>query len=187
MRNFLLAVFFAVFVIETHAQSSNTQINDKKTLIAYFSATGTTAQIAALVAGATNGDLYAIEPKQAYTKADLDWTNKESRSTLEMNNKSSRPAIKSLITDLGRYDTIYVGFPIWWNTAPTLINTFIEAHQLNGKVLIPFASSGSSSIENACKSLKNTYPKINWYEGKLLNKAKEGEIRKWIATISRNN
>ena len=113
MRNFLLAVFFAVFVIETHAQSSNTQINDKKTLIAYFSATGTTAQIAALVAGATNGDLYAIEPKQAYTKADLDWTNKESRSTLEMSNKSSRPAIKSLITDQGRYDTIYVGFPIW--------------------------------------------------------------------------
>lgn len=156
---------------------------NKKVLVAYFSVTGTTAKVAKLVAEATDGVLFQIEPEKEYTSADLDWRNKQSRSSIEMSDRSSRPALKTKVENLGEYDIIYLGFPIWWDTTPTLINTFIEAHDFGDKLVVPFATSGSSSIKNACANLRATYPKIKWGEGKLLNRAKKSDIQKWVNAI----
>lgn len=114
----------------------------KKTLVAYFSATGTTKRVAQKLAKAAGADLYEIEPAQPYTAADLDWTNKQSRSSVEMKDLKSRPAIANKVEDMKKYEIIYVGFPIWWYTAPTIINTFIESYDLKGKTVIPFATWG---------------------------------------------
>ena len=141
----------------------------KKTLVTYFSATGTTKAAAERLAEEVNGDLFEIQPEAPYTAADLDWRDSTSRSTLEMKDLSSRPAIKDVALDLTQYDTVYVGFPIWWYTAPTIINTFIEAHDFAGKTVIPFATSGGSTIDKACADLKATYPDIKWGEGRLMN------------------
>ncbi len=141
----------------------------KKTLVAYFSATGTTKAAAERIAKEVDGDLFEIQPETPYTDADLDWRDSTSRSTLEMKDLSSRPAIKQVTLDLTPYDTVYVGFPIWWYTAPTIINTFLETYDFAGKTVCPFATSGSSSIDKACQDLKAAYPDIKWGEGRLMN------------------
>lgn len=115
-------------------------------LVAYFSATGVTARVAELLSDTIGADLYSIEPKEPYTKADLDWTDKTSRSTIEMNNPASRPSIREERDNMKDYDTIFVGFPIWWYVAPTIINTFLESYDLSGKTIIPFATSGGSGM-----------------------------------------
>ena len=114
-------------------------------------------------------DIWEIEPAEPYTAADLDWRNKQSRSTLEMNDPEARPAIKQC-TNIQPYDTIYVGFPIWWNTCPRIINSWVDNNllQLEGKVLIPFATSGGSMIDQSVADLRKTYPKLNWQKGKLI-------------------
>ena len=140
-----------------------------KTLVAYFSATGTTKAAAERLAKEKNADLFEIVPEKPYTSADLDWTNKKSRSSVEMKDLDSRPAISGTVENLGQYDTVYIGFPIWWYTAPTIINTFIEAHDFSGKVLSAFATSGGSSITKSAADLKKKYPQSNWIEGKLMN------------------
>lgn len=117
-----------------------------KKLVAYFSASGITAQLASKLATAVKGDLHEILPKEPYTSADLDWTNKQSRSTVEMNDKAYRPAIANTVKDMDVYDVIYIGFPIWWYVAPTIINTFLESYDLTGKTIIPFATSGGSGM-----------------------------------------
>lgn len=150
-------------------KKENGKMETKKTLVAYFSATGTTAEAATELAKAANADLYEIKPEVPYTDADLDWTNKKARSTVEMNDKSSRPAIKGTVNNIEQYDTVYVGFPIWWYTAPTIINTFVEKNNLKGKTLITFATSGGSSVAKATRDLQKTYPELNWKEGSLLN------------------
>ena len=180
MKRLWIVALFATLALSLLAQDNTA---NKKVLVAYFSATGTTAEVAKLVAEATDGVLFEIEPEKAYTSADLDWRNKQSRSSVEMSDKSSRPALKAKVESLGEYDIIYLGFPIWWDTAPTLINTFIEAHNFGDKLVVPFATSGSSSIKNSCANLKAVYPKIKWGEGKLLNSAKKSDIQKWTATI----
>lgn len=111
-------------------------------LVAYFSASGVTAKVAETLAEAIGADIYEIEPKVPYTKADLDWTNKQSRSSIEMNDPASRPAIAGVRDNMADYDTLFVGFPIWWYVAPTIINTFMESYDLTGKTIIPFATSG---------------------------------------------
>lgn len=136
---------------------------------AYFSATGTTKEAATQLAKAANADLYEIVPEKPYTSADLDWNDDNSRSSVEMKNPKSRPAIKGKVENLGQYDTVYVGFPIWWYTAPTIINTFVESNDLKGKTVITFATSGGSTVTKATKDLKTAYPGINWKEGSLLN------------------
>ena len=141
----------------------------KKTLVAYFSATGNTKAAAERLARETNADLYEIAPEQPYTAADLDWTNKQSRSSLEMKDKSSRPAIKGVYENMADYDTVWIGFPVWWYTAPTIINTFIEAHDLSGKVLNVFATSGGSDVTGSAADLKKAYPQYNWGESRLMN------------------
>ena len=152
-------------------KTENTQNNDtmKKTLVAYFSATGTTKRAAEQLAKEHNADLFEIAPEQPYTAADLDWTNKQSRSSLEMKDKSSRPAIKGSCANIADYDTVWIGFPVWWYTAPTIVNTFIEAHDLSGKVLNVFATSGGSDVKGSAADLKKAYPQYQWGESRLMN------------------
>ena len=150
-----------------NSQNNNTM---KKTLVAYFSATGTTKRAAEKLAKEQNADLFEITPEQPYTAADLDWTNKQSRSSLEMKDKSSRPAIKGTCANIADYDTVWIGFPVWWYTAPTIVNTFIEAHDLSGKVLNVFATSGGSGVEGSANDLKKAYPQYKWGESRLMNR-----------------
>ena len=141
----------------------------KKTLVVYFSATGTTKAAAQKLAKEHNADLYEITPEVPYTAADLDWRDKTSRSTIEMKDKGSRPAIKGKCENIADYDTVWIGFPIWWYTAPTIINTFIEAHDLSGKVLNVFATSGGSDVKDSYNDLKKAYPQYKWGESLLMN------------------
>ena len=141
-----------------------------KTLIAYFSAGGVTAQAAREMAAAIGADLYEITPAQPYTAADLDWTDKKSRSTLEMNDPACRPAIAGAAARMEEYGTVFLGFPIWWYVEPRIVDTFLESCDLSGKALIPFATSGGSGIEGAEKSLRARCPKADWKPGKLLNR-----------------
>ena len=160
-------------------EEKSDNLQEKKAVV-YFSATGTTKQVAEQLSQMLHADIYEIQPAEPYTDADLDWRNEQSRSSVEMKDKTSRPAIANKINNLEDYDVIYVGFPIWWYTAPTIINTFIESYQLAGKTLIPFATSGSSSIDHACQDLKKQYPDIVWKEGKLLNNATDDTLKKWL-------
>lgn len=140
-----------------------------KTLVAYFSASGVTESVARTLAQTADADLYRILPKIPYTAADLDWTDKKSRSSIEMKDPDSRPEIAATDLDISSYDVVFLGFPVWWYVAPTIINTFLETYGFAGKTVIPFATSGSSGIENCEKKLRQQYPSINWKPGKLLN------------------
>ena len=145
--------------------------NSGKVLVVYFSATGTTADAAKKLAQVTNGTLHAITPKLPYSSADLDWRDHKSRCYVEMHDPASRPEISSTVTGIEDYDTVYIGFPIWWDTYPSIIATFIEAHQLQGKTLVPFATSGGSGISTSVSNLKKNYPELTWKKGLLLNGA----------------
>ena len=136
MKQITLIIVACCLMLGACAQNTSKQSNNmKKTLVVYFSATGTTKGAAQKLAKEHNADLYEIAPEQPYTAADLDWRDKGSRSTLEMKDKSSRPAIKGRCENIAQYDTVWIGFPVWWYTAPTIVNTFIEAHDLSGKAL----------------------------------------------------
>ena len=141
----------------------------KKTLVAYFSASGVTERAAKEIAGAVDADLYEILPAQPYTDADLDWTDKKSRSTAEMNDPACRPEIAGTVENMEQYDTVFVGFPIWWYVEPRIVDTFLESYDFSGKTVIPFATSGGSGIGGAEKSLREHCPKANWKQGKLVN------------------
>ena len=151
-----------------------------KTLVAYFSATGTTEQVAKELADVTGGTLYEIKPEVRYTDADLDWHDRNSRSSVEMMNKNSRPAIIKDLNDADGYDRIFIGFPVWWYTAPTIINTFIETYGFKGKTVILFATSGGSTVDKANKDFAASYPAINWKPGKTLNGASKAAIKTWV-------
>ncbi len=155
-----------------------------KVLVTYFSATGTTASVAEKLAKVTGGTLYAITPETAYTSADLNWRNKQSRSSVEMNDPKSRPAMKGKVENMADYEVVYIGYPIWWGVAPRIINTFIESHDLKGKTLVPFATSGGSGVTESVSALKKAYPDLNWKEGKLLNRATESTVREWVKTMA---
>lgn len=151
------------------AQNRKENKEMKRTLVAYFSATGTTKRAAQQLAKEKDADLFEIAPAVPYTAADLDWRDKSSRSTLEMKDKSSRPAIKGTCANMADYDTVWIGFPVWWYTAPTIINTFIEAHDLSGKTICVFATSGGSGVSSSANDLKKAYPQYKWGESRLLN------------------
>lgn len=153
-----------------------------KILVAYFSASGTTKGLAQKVADATGGDLYEITPAVPYTDADLDWRNSKSRSSIEMKDKSSRPEITGKVENMADYDTIYIGFPIWWYVAPTIINTFLEQYDLTGKTVIPFATSGSSGMGNTNAELASSCKGAVLKDGKRFeSNASEAEIKAWTA------
>ena len=141
-----------------------------KKLVAYFSASGVTKKVAIELAKAKDADLFEIEPTVKYTNEDLDWTNKNSRSTVEMKNKSIRPEIVVKDLDVSLYDTIYVGFPIWWYTAPTIINTFLETYKFKNAKIVLFATSGGSRFCNSLKDLSSSVDSsCEIVEGKILN------------------
>ena len=140
-----------------------------KKLVAYFSASGRTAKVAEKLALELSADIYEIKPEVKYTKTDLNWTNKKSRSSVEMNDKSFRPAIVAGDVDVSGYDTVYLGFPIWWYVAPTLINTFLEAYDFSGKKIVLFATSGGSGFGNTAAELQPSAPKAEITETKVLS------------------
>lgn len=154
--------------------------NNEKALVAYFSATGTTEAVAQRISEADNAELFRIEPSVPYTETDLDWRDSTSRSSVEMKDLSSRPAIARKIENPESYSKVYVGFPIWWYTAPTIINTFFEENDLAGKTVILFATSGSSDIAKACDDLRKAYPELDIRSGKLLNNATDEDIAAFV-------
>ncbi len=156
-----------------------------KVLAAYFSASGTTAKVAKDLAQAAGADLYEIKPAVPYTSADLDWMDKKSRSSIEMNDKSSRPALADKDADIGAYDTILLGFPIWWYVAPTIINTFLESYDFSGKKIILFATSGGSGFGKTVAGLKGSVAAdTTIVEGKLLNgKNSVADLQKWVESV----
>ena len=182
MKKILIALVALLTISLSACSQSNKKENMemKKVLVAYFSASGVTEGVAKQLAEVTGGELHKIQPEQPYTDADLDWRDKQSRSSVEMKDKNSRPAITNKLANMQDYDVVYVGFPIWWYTCPTIINTFMEAYDFKGKTVIPFATSGGSSIKKACEDLKAAYPDVNWKEGKLLNRASKQELETWV-------
>ncbi len=179
MKKTILSTVAACAAVMTFAYE-NSAGAESGTLVVYFSATGTTKKAAEKIAAFTGGNVYGIRPVERYTSHDLDWTDRNSRSTVEMNDEKSRPEIVSDVVDMSSCDTVYLGYPIWWNLAPRVVNTFIESHDLKGKTAIPFATSGGSGIENSVKDLRRLYPDINWGEGRLLNGMSDSEIKKWL-------
>lgn len=157
-----------------------------KKLVAYFSASGVTAKVADMLADAVGADIYEIRPETPYTKADLNWMDKKSRSTIEMNDKVFRPAIADKDAEIDQYDTIFIGFPIWWYVAPTIINTFLESYDFSGKKVILFATSGGSKFGKTVEELKVSVPDTcEIIEGKLLNgKQTIPSIRSWTDTLN---
>lgn len=154
-----------------------------KKLVAYFSASGITRKAAEMIAEVADCDIYEITPKIAYTKADLNWMDKKSRSSVEMNDKKIRPELADNMIDISGYDEIILGFPIWWYVAPTIINTFLEAHDFAGKKIVLFATSGGSGFGNTVKELQPSAPNAQIVEGRLLNRASKTEITDWINTL----
>ena len=155
-----------------------------KILIAYFSASGQTAKLAKTLAGVTGGDLFEIVPETAYTAADLDWMDKKSRSTIEMKDPKSRPAIAGKVADMAQYDTVFVGFPIWWYQAPRIIETFLESYDLSGKTVIPFATSGGSGMCGTNKALAPSCKGARLVEGKVFRSSTSTDtLREWVKTL----
>ncbi len=155
------------------SEAVNTQAEapakEKTILVAYFSCTNTTRKVAEKVAEAKDADLFEIVPAQKYTAADLDWTDQQSRSSLEMKEKSSRPAIESKVENFSQYNKVYIGFPVWWYTAPTIINTFLEQYDWTGKTVVLFATSGGSDIQNVPGELTPSAPGAVFEGAFLLN------------------
>ena len=155
-----------------------------KILVAYFSASGQTAKLAKTLAGVTGGDLFEIAPETAYTAADLDWMDKKSRSTIEMKDPKSRPAIAGKVADMAQYDTVFVGFPIWWYQAPRIIETFLESYDFSGKTVIPFATSGGSGMGGTNKALAPSCKGARLVEGKVFRSSTSTDtLREWVKTL----
>lgn len=191
MKSFLVATAALFLSLTSCAQSQNTESknndemkNNKKVLVAYFSATGTTKSVAEDLAKVMDATLFEIEPKVPYSPADLDWKDSTSRSSVEMHDLNSRPEIKNKVQDIAQYDVVFLGYPIWWYVAPTIVNTFIEENDLKGKTVYCFATSGGSPIGPCVDALKKQYPDINWQEGRLLNGATEATLQEWKKEIN---
>ena len=152
-----------------------------KVLVAYFSASGVTEKAAKAVAKASGGDLFEIKPAVPYTASDLDWTDKHSRSTLEMKDPNSRPEVSSHVDNMDQYDTVFVGFPIWWYVAPTIINTFLDEYDFSGKTVIPFATSSSSGMGQSGTLLANMAGTGDWQEGhRFSSGASTSDVESWV-------
>lgn len=154
-----------------------------KKLVAYFSASGVTKSTAERIAKAAGADLFEIKPAQPYSKADLDWTNKKSRSSVEMSSPDSRPEIAEKLDNMADYDVVFVGFPIWWYVAPTIINTFLESYDFSGKTVIPFATSGGSGMGKTEEILHKICP-ANWKNGRVINRASDNDLSKWVDELN---
>ncbi|MGN0431005.1 MAG: flavodoxin [Lachnospiraceae bacterium] len=154
-----------------------------KKLVAYFSAGGTTRKVAEMIAETAEADLYEIVPKQPYSKADLNWMDKKSRSSVEMSDKKYRPEITDTDANIDRYDEVILGFPIWWYVAPTIINTFLESYDFSGKKIVLFATSGGSGFGNTVRELQPSAPNAVIEEGKVFNRTTKQEIKECVEHI----
>ena len=197
MKKFSLLFAVAFALMLGACQNTNNTSNEsdeaaadstKKTLVAYFSASElrNTERVAKTLAEATDADLFEIVPEMAYTTEDLDWKDEQSRSTIEMKDSTARPGVVSKVENMDQYTTIYVGFPIWWYTAPRIINTFLEQYDLTGKTIIPFATSGGSEMGKSGEDLKKaSAPSANWIlPGKVLNgNPPVDSLKVWVETL----
>ncbi len=153
-----------------------------KNLVCYFSATGTTKEVAEKIASIINADLFAIEPVNKYTSEDLDWTNKQSRSSIEMADETSRPAIQNKVVNITEYQNVVIGFPVWWYKEPAIIDTFIEENELSNKQVYVYVTSGGSTVDGSIESLRQKYPNLNFVSGKRLDmNIEEQAILDWFA------
>lgn len=150
-----------------------------KKLVAYFSASGTTKKAAERLAKATGADLFEIKPAVPYSSADLNWMDKKSRSSVEMNDPASRPEIAERLPNMADYDTVFIGFPIWWYVAPHIINTFVESYDFDRKTLVPFATSGGSGMGRTVDELRKLCPSANWKAGKMMNGVSDNALADW--------
>ena len=155
-----------------------------KKLVAYFSASGTTKEAAERLAKAAGADLFEIKPTIPYTSADLNWMDKKSRSSVEMNDPDSRPEIAGMIPNMADYDTVFIGFPIWWYVAPHIIHTFLESYDFDRKTLVPFATSGGSGMGKTVDELRKLCPNADWKAGKLVNGVSDQALAAWAAKFS---
>ena len=156
----------------------------KKVLVAVFSASGTTRAVGEEIARTAGADFYEIVPKEIYTSADLNWMNKKSRSSVEMSDPSARPEISGAVADMASYDTVIVGFPIWWGVAPRIIDTFLESYDFSGKKIIPFCTSGGSGVGKSDIALhKDVSGDVRWAKGRQINRPNEAEIRRWLDEV----
>ena len=152
-----------------------------KTLVAVFSASGVTKRVGEKIAEVAGGDFFEIVPKEKYTSADLNYMNKSSRSSIEMNDPSSRPEIAGTVADMASYDTVVIGFPIWWGAAPRIIETFLESYDFSGKTIIPFCTSGGSGVGRSDTALhKNVSGNVEWTKGVQINRPDEAAIRRML-------
>jgi flavodoxin len=157
---------------------------EKEVLVAVFSASGVTKKVGEAIARTAGADFYEIVPRERYTSADLDYMNKKSRSSVEMNDPSSRPEIADAVTDMASFDTVIVGFPIWWGIAPRIIETFLESYDFSGKKIIPFCTSGGSGVGRSDTTLhKNVTGDVKWAKGRQINRPNEAEIRRWLDQV----
>ena len=155
-----------------------------KILVAVFSASGVTRKVGQEIARISGGDFFEIEPVEKYTKSDLNWMNRKSRSSVEMNDPSCRPEIASKVSGMDEYDTVIIGFPIWWGVAPRIIETFLESYDFSGKTIIPFCTSGGSGVGRSDTELhKNIKGNVRWKDGVQINRANEKTIRKWLEEV----
>ena len=156
----------------------------KKILVACFSASGVTKRVGEEIAHIADGDFFEIVPKEIYTSDDLNWMNKKSRSSVEMNDPASRPEIANSVAEMDSYAVVIVGFPIWWGVAPRIIETFLESYDMSGKVIAPFCTSGGSGVGRSDSALhKNVSDNVTWMKGRQINRPNENEIRKWLEEI----
>ncbi len=171
---------FASCSPKNSSENNPAKATEPKILVAYFSAQGHTKAVAEKIASVTGGDIFEIVPVNIYTEEDLDGWNESARGTRESKDRSTRPEVKNKLEDFEKYDTVYLGFPIWWFTAPTIINTFLEQYDTDGKTIIPFATSGGSEYGDTEKDLRVSAPKAIFKPGKVLNGMDEQQIKNWI-------
>lgn len=188
IKSVLMASLMTIVSLSSCGSSTKEKVTSEettpsKTIVCYFSATGTTAEAAERIAEKTGGVLYEIKPEVAYTDADLNWTDKESRSSLEMQDPEARTAIGGELPDLTQYEVVFIGYPNWWNTHPTIINTFIESTDLEGKTIVPFMTSGGSTIDNSVQKLHKQYPSLNIHDGILMNHVTDSELETLLTSL----
>lgn len=152
-----------------------------KNLVAYFSASGVTKKYAERISEITGADLFEIKPSVPYTDADLDWRDSQSRSSVEMKDPDSRPEIAEKLSDMGEYDTVFLGFPIWWYVAPTIIDTFLESYDFSGKKIVPFATSGGSGMGKTVDVLKKVCPNADIKDGEVINRFSDKKLADWLS------
>lgn len=181
MKKIFTIILICVIVLTgIRAEAGDKHMTDKNVLVAYFSATGVTAKLAERLARITGADLFEIKPVHPYTNADLNWMDKQSRTSIEMNDSRSRPEIATKVENIEKYDVIFVGFPIWWYREPSIIDTFMESYDFTDKMIVPFATSGGSSIGQSGENMQKLAPSAKVFEGdRFSSKVSDEELQSW--------